>query len=53
MEALTITVIDYGKVKYTLVQSKLIDEISALLCMIIQIPEVAMKGIVWKALRAW
>jgi hypothetical protein len=53
MEALKITVINYAKVKYTSEQSKLIDEISKVLCKIIQIPETAMKGIVSNALREW
>jgi hypothetical protein len=53
MEALKNTVINYAKVKYTTEQSKLIEEISFVLCKIIQIPETAMKGIVWNALREW
>ena len=53
MEALKNTGNDNGKVDYTSEQSKLIDEISAVLCMIIQIPEATMKGIVWNALREW
>lgn len=53
MEALKTTEADYVKVKYTLEQSKLIEDISRVLCIIIQIPEVAMRGIVWNALREW
>ncbi len=53
IEALKNTVINYAKVKYTTEQSKLIEEISFVLCKIIQIPETAMKGIVWNALREW
>ncbi len=53
MEALKNTGSKYEKVKYTPEQSKLIDEISKVLCIIIQIPEIAMKGIVWNALREW
>jgi len=53
MEALKNTGNDYANIKYTSEQSKLINEISAVLCVIIQIPEAAMKGIVWNALREW
>ncbi|MFX0037889.1 MAG: hypothetical protein ACFFCY_04220 [Promethearchaeota archaeon] len=53
MKALKNTGSGYGKVECTSEQSSLIDEISAVLCMIIQIPETSMKGIVWNALRDW
>ncbi len=53
MEALKTTEAEYIKVKYTPDQSKLIQEISTFLSIIIQIPETAIKGIVWNALREW
>ncbi|MFX0022609.1 MAG: hypothetical protein ACFE9S_09795 [Candidatus Hermodarchaeota archaeon] len=52
-EALKNTVINNAKVNYTSEHSKLIDEISRVLCIIIQIPETAMKGIVSNAIREW
>ena len=53
MESLKTTEAEYIKVKYTPDQSKLIQEISTFLSIIIQIPETAIKGIVWNALREW
>lgn len=53
MEALKTTEAEYIKVKYTPDQSKLIQEISTFLSIIIQIPKTAIKGIVWNALREW
>ncbi|MFX1418281.1 MAG: hypothetical protein ACFE9N_05095 [Promethearchaeota archaeon] len=53
MEALKSTEEDYVKVKYTREQVKLINQISSVLGIIIQIPETTIKAIVWNALREW
>ncbi len=52
-EALKNTEDDYEKVSLTVDQSKIIQEISRFLCEFIRIPEIAMKGIAWNALREW
>lgn len=52
-EALKNTEYDYEKVNLTIDQSKIIQEISRFLCEYIKLPEIAMKGIAWNALRAW
>ncbi|MFX1304195.1 MAG: hypothetical protein ACFE9X_12640 [Promethearchaeota archaeon] len=53
MEALKNTEEDYEKVNLTVDQSKIIQEMSRFLCKFIKIPEIAMKGIAWNALREW
>lgn len=52
-EALKHTEEDYENIDCTANQSKLIEEISIFLCLIIKIPESAIRGIVWNALRDW
>ncbi|MFX1569992.1 MAG: hypothetical protein ACFFCV_16680 [Promethearchaeota archaeon] len=53
MDALKHSEEDYNSIEFTKNQYKFIEEISKFLYSIIKIPESAIKGIVWKALREW
>ena len=53
MDALKHSMEDYNNIEFTKIKYKLIEEISKFLYSIIKIPESAIKGIVWKALREW
>ena len=53
LEALKNTENEYINIKFSIEESELIQELSNVLCEIIKIPKLAMRGIIYKAISDW
>jgi len=53
LEALKNTENEYINIKFSIEESELIQELSNVLCEIIKIPKLAMRGIIYKAISGW